>query len=399
MKLDLINFGKSSLVCATALLLVLGSGLALAAEVEKVETRGEAGIVGGDKAAARDKAIDDALRKAVEQAVGTLVSAETITENYQLLSDRIYSKAEGYVKSYKITGEREEDGVLIVEIRAEVSTGAVAADVEGLQTLLKRKGKPKMLLMIAEQNIGMADPAYWWGKGGPVSVDLRTVETALMEAMGKKGFTFIDPEVLSGKKSINLPVALVSEQQAMRVADLTDAQIIVVGQAVAKDIGRTWEGTNMRSANATVTVKVINTDNGLVIATASKAGAAYHLDSRTAGQIALKNASQALADELMTQIAQKWSAEVAGTLEVRMVVSGVTTRKQLTEFITILRDQVRSVKDVREESNSAGQAVLSIDLAGEVRAMATELEAKNFGSLKVQVTKVTGNSLTVILTK
>ncbi|HOX44710.1 MAG TPA: flagellar assembly protein T N-terminal domain-containing protein [Myxococcota bacterium] len=399
MKLDPIHFAKSSLVSVIALLLVLGSGLALAADVEKVETRGEAAIVGGDKAAARDKAIDDALRKAVEQAVGTLVSSETITENYQLLSDRIYSKAEGYVKNYKITGEREEDGVLIVEIRAEVSTGAVAADVEGLQTLLKRKGKPKMLLMIAEQNIGMADPAYWWGKGGPVSVDLRTVETTLMEAMGKKGFTFIDPEVLSGKKSINLPVALVSEQQAMRVADLTDAQIIVVGQAVAKDIGRTWEGTNMRSANATVTVKVINTDNGLVIATASKAGAAYHLDSRTAGQIALKNASQALADELMTQIAQKWSAEVAGTLEVRMVVSGVTTRKQLTEFITILRDQVRSVKDVREESNSAGQAVLSIDLAGEVRAMATELEAKNFGSLKVQVTKVTGNSLTVILTK
>jgi hypothetical protein len=399
MKLQPIKFAKSYLVCAAALLVVLSAGLALAADVQKVEVRGEAAIVGADKASARDKAIDDGLRKAVEQAVGTLISAETITENYQLLSDRIYSKAEGYVKNYKITSEREEDGVIIVEITAEVSTGAVASDVEGLQTLLKRKGKPKMLLMIAEQNIGMADPAYWWGKGGPVSVDLRTVETTLMEVMGKKGFTFIDPEVLSGKKSINLPVALVSDQQAMRVADLTDAQILVVGQAVAKDIGRTWEGTNMRSANATVTVKVINTDNGLVIATASKLGAAYHPDSRTAGQNALKNATQALADDLMNQISQKWSAEVAGTLEVRMVVSGVTSRKQLTEFITILRDQVRSVKDVREDSNSAGQAVLSIDLAGEVRAMATELEAKNFGSLKVEVTKVTANSLSVTLTK
>jgi hypothetical protein len=371
---------------------------AWAADVEKVEVRGEAAIIDGDKAAARDKAIDDALRKAVEQAVGALVSAETITENYQLLSDRIYSKAEGYVRNYKILSEREDSGVIQVEIRAEVATGAVSSDMQGLETLFKRKGKPKMLLMIAEQNIGQADPAYWWGKSGPMAIDLRTAEVTLMEILTKKGFTFVDPEVLAGQKSINLPVALVSDQQGMRVAKSSDAQILVVGQAMAKDIGRTWD-TNMRSANATVSVRVINTDNGHVIAQASKSGNAYHLDARSAGQLALKNATVALADDLMDQIGKKWVAETSGATDVRMIVKGVTTRKQLTQFISILRDRVRSVKDVREVSMKAGQAELAVELAGETRALATELEGKDFGELKIEVGKVTANTLDVTLLK
>jgi len=50
-------------------------------------------VEGGRKDIARDHAIKDALRKAVEQAVGTFIFSETVVENYEVLSDRIYSKA------------------------------------------------------------------------------------------------------------------------------------------------------------------------------------------------------------------------------------------------------------------------------------------------------------------
>jgi len=44
----------------------------------------------------------------VEQAVRTFISSETVVENYEVLSDRIYSKAEGYVAEYKVLREKEE---------------------------------------------------------------------------------------------------------------------------------------------------------------------------------------------------------------------------------------------------------------------------------------------------
>ena len=101
--------------------LVLGAGRALAAgaagaappagagDATEVTAVGQAAIMSNDVSMARDKAIEDALRKAVEQAVGAMVSSETVTQNYELLSDKILSKSKGYVRSYKIATEKKGD--------------------------------------------------------------------------------------------------------------------------------------------------------------------------------------------------------------------------------------------------------------------------------------------------
>jgi hypothetical protein len=370
----------------------------MAADVEEVEVTGQAAIIDDDKAAARDKAIDDALRKAVESSVGTMISSETITENYQLLSDRIYSQAEGYVKKYKILDEKDEDNVYIVEIRAKVAVGAVSADLDGLKTLMRRKGMPKMIIMVAEQNVGMNKPVYWWGGTGVVSTDMRVVENTLMIKMREKGFTFVDTEVLSGKKTVKSPVAYLSDKQARRMASVTDAQVIIVGKAVAKDIGKTWEGTRLRSANAEVAVRAINTDNGEIIAVATQEAVVPHISPSTAGSQALKKASNLLADKLIDQIAKKWVADTSGTNRVRMTVTGVKNNRMLKKFVKVLKNQVRSVKDVHQQRFKAGTAILDVMLAGDTRDMATELEAKDFGgAFKIEVDAVSGNAISVKL--
>ena len=377
----------------------MASGV-IAAETEKVEATGQAAIIDGDKSMARDKAIDDALRKAVESTVGTLISSETITENYQLISDRIFSKAKGYVQKYRITDEREEDGVIIVEVRAEVASGAVNDDLDGLNTLMQRKGMPKVIIMIAEQNVGMANPEYWWGKSGPMAVSMRVAETTLMEEMQKKGFTFVDPEVFSGKVSIKMPVAMISDKQAVRVTKTSDAQIIIVGKAMAEDLGdlSSFEQKNMRSARADVIVRVINTDNGKIIATVQANSSCPGMTAQSAGKGALKKAAKKAAKELIKRVAKVWSDELSGSNSVRMVVTGFANRGQLNGFIKVLRNQVRSVKAVTEDQMSAGKAILTVQLAGETRAMATELEAKDFGGkFKLEVVKVSANAMTVKL--
>ena len=58
---------------------------ARAADTKTVTAMGQAAIYQGDKSHARDKAIEDAMRKAVEMAVGAMVSSETITENFELI--------------------------------------------------------------------------------------------------------------------------------------------------------------------------------------------------------------------------------------------------------------------------------------------------------------------------
>ncbi|MBK8013615.1 MAG: hypothetical protein IPK13_19965 [Deltaproteobacteria bacterium] len=77
-------------------ILVLGwwsvAGRAALAETTTVEVEGVAAIVKDDVAVARDRALDDARRKAVEQVVGTVVSSETLSENFQIVEDRIFAR-------------------------------------------------------------------------------------------------------------------------------------------------------------------------------------------------------------------------------------------------------------------------------------------------------------------
>jgi len=55
----------------------------------------------------KEQALSTALRRAVEQGVGTLVQSETTVVDSALVDDKIYSHSKGYVKTYKITKEQK----------------------------------------------------------------------------------------------------------------------------------------------------------------------------------------------------------------------------------------------------------------------------------------------------
>ena len=130
-------------------LAVLMVGASAWAQAEAVEVEGVAAIVKDDIAMARDRAIDDAKRKAVEMVAGSRVQAESITQNYQLVEDRIYARASGFVKQYRILAEHRDQGVYRVRLKAEVDGKSL---VEDLSLILKTR--PRVIVMIAEQTSG-----------------------------------------------------------------------------------------------------------------------------------------------------------------------------------------------------------------------------------------------------
>ncbi len=381
------------------LLIVAASGVLRAQETETVEATGQTAIVDNDRAAARDKAIEDALHKAIESAVRTMISSATVTENYQLLTDKIYSKASGYVTKYKITGERIEDGVKIVEVKAEVSKGAIQNDLDALSILINEaKGRPKLLVMIAKQNIGMDRPNYWWGNNTMVSLEMDVVTNTLMEKMMEKGFTFVDPKGLADRLKLRTPVAFISDQQARQMAQqITEAQVVIVGKALAKDIGETVEGKRWRSASAEIGVHAINTSNGEVMAVATAQAIVPHISAAEAGTKALKKASEKLADDLIEKITKNFKASAYGVESIRMEVAGVKNNRMLSKLIEVMKD-MRGVKTVNQQSLSRGLAVLDLQYAGKANALAAVLEAKDFGGgLKAEVTEVKPNSIKINL--
>ena len=190
--------GKYTLAMLVALVAL--ADVASAAEVKKVRATGQAAIYQNDLSAARDKALDDARRKAVEQAVGAVISSSTVTENFELLEDKIFSQAAGYVRSYVVVDEsRDADGIYSVTIDCEVSAGKIDSDLAAIQNLLAQKQMPRVLVMVSEQNVGQTEGGWWSKTGAAISLDV--VDNTIFSIWSAKGVKFVDRQVLEGKDS------------------------------------------------------------------------------------------------------------------------------------------------------------------------------------------------------
>lgn len=396
-------------VAVLPLLLILGSlgpGPVLA-QSQTVTAEGVAGIQGGDKAIARDNAVQDALRKAVEQAVGTMVASETLVENFVTVKDNILSKSQGYVQNYKVVKEGADKDLYNVTIAATVSVGSLKNDLAALGLLQARVGKPRTLFMIAEQNIGQEILLYWWGwwgKGGAAfvgqNVDMAVSETALKEEFLNKGFNVIDISAVTGKFEIS---------NAYRIADLTDtgareigrkmgAEIIVKGKALAKEGPRT-AGSSVGSYLADIRVSAVRVDNGQVLASASGQGVARHVAQHVGGNEAIERAARSVAEKLIEQITAKWTGETSGGQLVQLTIRGLAGMKDLIKVKEFLQSQVRGVQTVIQRSFEGGVAVLEVDAKASAQQIGDELAKKDFGALDLDVTAATANTLEVVATR
>jgi len=103
--------------------------LKVPSDVETTDIEGEKLIAGeGEKKVitsaygeSPDQALENALRNAVEEAVGALVSSETIIENDEIVKDEVLSYSKGFIKTYKKLSEEKDDGDYKVSVVAIIT--------------------------------------------------------------------------------------------------------------------------------------------------------------------------------------------------------------------------------------------------------------------------------------
>src|SRR3954452_18493220 len=112
-----------------ALIVMLLAAPALAQE-PIFEVLGQGPIVAGDRVRARERALDEALRQAVEQATATVLEPGELVARASDLKLRIYPKAKAYVTTYRILDEGENPpGMFQVHLSAAVATARLARDL------------------------------------------------------------------------------------------------------------------------------------------------------------------------------------------------------------------------------------------------------------------------------
>ena len=330
-------------------------------DAKVIEVRGVAQITSAGSQDAFDRALAHAMRKAVEQVLGTMVHSETIVKNSSLIDDRIYSKSTGFVKSYQVLSDKNKGRTKILQVKVWVVLADVEKDAMALGMLQDRINKPYLVVLVNQIPFSLADFT---------SSDLNAVyvKNAVHQFFSAKEFQFVEESQLKSvlrQRKMNLASLSKSGNKSdlSKVALDAGAQVIIratvnAGEQQVRSLPKNW-----RSIRSTVSLEAIYTADATIIASSSSSQAASTIDVASAYNSSVKRAVSAASEELFSKIIQRWSTMLSKGFEYKVLVAGISYEEARNIRLSISKN-IEGIKGVFERSFSDDNLNLVVRFSG-----------------------------------
>lgn len=329
----------------------------------------------------REEAINDALRNAVEQAVGTLIDSQTLVQNAEVIKDEIYTKSRGFIQDWTIVSEQKNADQTIVTAHVQVDTNPNSQLMGQLQRLqLIEQG-------LHDPRIGVIIPEYHASSPIPNP----TGETAVTKKLIEAGFSrLVDARQIQDIRYSQTMKAILqgNRNDAISFASRQCLDYLVVGEAFSSYNSNLY---GLISCSARLDARLIKADTGEVIATTSLTGMGVHSSESMAAKLALNEAGEKMGDYLVQQLMAFASNPEKG---VQLVVKGITSYTKISILENELK-QIRGVKSVYVRGYNGGIATIDINYTYAPKTLANELE--KLSSINLNITDVTNSGIQALV--
>jgi hypothetical protein len=329
------------------------------------------GMADGTTAKARDEAVDDALRSAVEQAMGSYVSSETLVENMILIEDRIYSETRGYIKSYEVLKEKTDGGAYQVKISAVVKTGKLAGDLESIGLLIRKKRNPRVMVVLSSR---MVSGTYF-----EVSREgNRNVESLVESKLIQKGFQVVDAGQVNHKKKVEAAIYGNELSKAGKIAKDFGAEVLVVGDVRREYTNsRILYGRHVRFFSNEIRFKALETDTAKVLYSGFRTKPPSGVDFLEP----MQEASSELVEEMISGILGQWSKDVYQIATYELSLSDASF-KDVSQLKKSLKD-IRGFGGVQTRTFQSGIAFLEVKYKGTIEELAEKISELSAPALEI----------------
>jgi hypothetical protein len=354
----------------------------------EIETEGVGVIISGDKTRARDNAIRESQKRAIEEAVKTFLSPEAVADNVQDLNDNIYSKSGDYIQNYKIIEERTDGDYYRARISVAVIAEDIRNDLESMGFPVARRNLPRVMVII-------------YGNGnerGDIDNMLKPEELSssiyiMNRELSEGGFLIVRyPRDEYGDEDWN------EDDAAVSLGRNFNADLVIIGKVSVEEKSEI-EGTETKSYEARVSAKVITTNDAAVVATTTAQAESYTTDSITGRLDALERATKEVADYLKVRIMADWQQEVSSIKVISVTIRDIMSYSDYVILREILKNETRGVKKVFQKRMESGIAVMEIEIEGNARFLANELSAGNFDAFSLRIVCTDEDSLEISIIK
>ncbi len=374
---------KRWMVMLAMIMVALPSAWAQPAKSEKmVYVVGTSQIRNGDMSTARQEAIEDGLVMAVNQTLTDLLPAESIVGHFQVLNESILNRTEQFVRDYQVLAESPLGDTYRLMARTTISIDRLKGALKAAGIQVGKAQYPRVLLCIAEKGFGNNDPSYWWG--GHSSLGGRTAAGALTKALIEAGFKVVQPNAGSG--GTGLPAEL-SVEQAQALAKRHDAEVVVVGMAVAEAAANTMGG-DVRSYRGTVATRSYRASDGQLLTEIRDSALSAANDPETGSREGIENAAILVGPPLSDQLAKAWFRQGAGSAPITLSVQGIGGH--IADFVKFrgALGTMSGVDALQLKEMMTDSAALAVRYQGNARALADAVLLLNFDSFGIDIEQV-----------
>ena len=331
-----------------------------------------------------EAALHDALRQAVEQAVGTLVDSQTLVQNYMVLRDEVYTKSQGFVRDYSIISEKQLHDESVIQARVTVDTqpnSSLMSKLQRLQIIEVGLRDPRIGVVIVEHYTRpIPDP---------------TAENAMINQLMEAGFRrMVDHGQLARIRNSDAIKAVINQgdaKAAVRLLANAPLDYLIVGEAFAEYAGSD-SGYNVISCRARVEARLIKVDTGEIIAAQGFHSGGIDITEFTAAKKSLNNAGKAagkyFADKLMA-----YAANPEKGLQIKVVA---VNDYSIVNLLGRLLRQQSGITNAFLRDYQQGTAMFDVNYSGSPVILAEQLESMT--ELPVNVMEIS-NSVIVISVK
>jgi hypothetical protein len=357
--------------------------------------RGVSPIYNGDAETARQKALTDAQRKTIVEALSNQLPLEVMEKHFLLLKTLFFDQPNLYLQSYKIIYENSIYDTYQLAIQGLVQQEMLRKDLEAIGLLGPKKEKIGVLFMIAEKVLGSSEYFYWWSPTEASSF-VSISEQKMKEKFLEKGYKVIDPfqtvhelstESLSQSHEPDLEMISLLGSQC-------NAEIVILGKTeLQKSRKRTF--SSLTGVQSSMNVTAISVRQKEILVRAASYGLGVHIDEDSASKEAIENACSKMAEQIIEKLMVKLQREKEQLLQVK--VSAASLEENLQPWIESFQRTFPEVKEM-EIVEEQEHLLLTIKVPVDITSMLEKIFEVGIDGYKTEVITTSENFIEFMVT-
>lgn len=246
---------------------------------------------------------------------------------------------------------------------------------------------PRVLLMIDEKSLG-------------------TIPTAEVESMAarlllQQNVPVVDQDMVKaniGKSQALLKMAG-DARGAASLGMQFGADVVIMGEVVAKPSARRIAESNLRTYQAVATLRAVRTDNAATLATASEDASIIGLDDVSGSAKSLRAAGQKTLNVLIPSMIDAWEkiggSGSSGTalIHISVTIGGIDQMWKLKAIRETLHSLGDKAQNVMQRNYTAGMAIFELDSTSPAEEFSEALVLKPPQGLKLQVLNISAGKV------